>query len=231
MKWLLAQGADVNAKAHGESVLEVTLSSMTNADLEDRAPVVKALIMAGAKITPAARKAVQVAYSAFDYHREAMAPAFRKKGEAAAVALCTFLGVEPPKPRIMHDGKSAIAVPKGTVAKQFETLWNLLVPSSGAAKTAQGEVVRIAGRINLELSRNGGMNWDAQYRKMAKAFARRIASGTPVDDELLAEASTSIASIIKSPRQDHVQELCRIAIAWVRANPKPIKCGPVDYDR
>ena len=76
---------------------------------------------------------------------------------------------------------------------QHQELWELLVPSSGAAGTVQGEVVRIAGRIQDELERNGGINWDREYRRMADAFLVHIASGVPLAESLLTEAREIVA--------------------------------------
>lgn len=88
----------------------------------------------------------------------------------ASDALYTLFDVPPVPRRTLHDGKSPIAAKPGRWEDQHQELWELLVPSSGPAATVQGEVIRISGRINDEIERNGGVNWDGDYRKMADAF-------------------------------------------------------------
>ena len=41
----------------------------------------------------------------------------------------------------------------------YERLWEELVPHSGSAESAQGEVIRSAGRLASEYYRNGNINW------------------------------------------------------------------------
>ena len=58
-----------------------------------------------------------------------------------------------------HDGVSPIIFEEGKNAielrAQFHQLWDYLVPPSGQAETAQGEIIRIAGRIQHEMLDNG----------------------------------------------------------------------------
>ena len=71
-----------------------------------------------------------------------------------------------------HDGVSPIVFEIGKNAielkTQFLQLWDYLVPPSGQAETAQGEIIRIAGRIRHEMLDNGCMNWDDYFNKMLK---------------------------------------------------------------
>lgn len=89
--------------------------------------------------------------------------------------------------RLLHGGESPIIVSIGkTWQEQHQELWALLVPSSGLVETIQGEVIRITGRISNELEGNGGVNWDADYKKMVNAFLRFIKGGKQLSDtELL----------------------------------------------
>ena len=66
----------------------------------------------------------------------------------------------------VHDGIAPIHVPEGDEDKAFQSLWEYLVPSSGKAQTAQGELIRIAGRVSHEVLDNGCMNWDEDFEKM-----------------------------------------------------------------
>ena len=52
-----------------------------------------------------------------------------------------------------------------TYYKKLENyFWDYLVPPSGQAETAQGEIIRIAGRIQHEMLDNGCMNWDEDFK-------------------------------------------------------------------
>ena len=47
-----------------------------------------------------------------------------------------------------HDGVSPVNIPiEEDEDKAFQTLWDYLVPLYGKAQTAQGEIIRIAGRV------------------------------------------------------------------------------------
>lgn len=48
------------------------------------------------------------------------------------------------------------------VLRQYDELWDLLVPSRGQCTTLQGEVIRIAGRVGYEVYNDGGVNWGAR---------------------------------------------------------------------
>ncbi len=66
-----------------------------------------------------------------------------------------------------HDGVSPIIFKIGKNAielrTQFHQLWDYLVPPSGRAETAQGEIIRIAGRVRHEMLDNGCINWDDAF--------------------------------------------------------------------
>ena len=59
------------------------------------------------------------------------------------------------KEKTIHDGVSPIYVPEGDEEKAFQTLWEYLIPPRGKAQTAQGEIIRIAGRVQHEFLDNG----------------------------------------------------------------------------
>ena len=69
-----------------------------------------------------------------------------------------------------------------------------LIPSSGAAKTVQGEVIRIPGRVRDELDRNGGANWDRDYRKMLQALPQYLSLGSSLSEQELAETKRAYCS-------------------------------------
>ena len=68
-------------------------------------------------------------------------------GRTTTPQLYRLSGVPPVQLIEAHDGTSRIEVPDLPVRKQFSWLWDCLVPMGGSAETVQGEVVRIAGRI------------------------------------------------------------------------------------
>ncbi len=226
VKWLLANGAkaSIEQKHEGNTPLEYMLERLDNADAESAALIAPLLLRAGAKITPKVKKGAEHAYKEFDYYRTRMAPAFRKKCEAATRALCKLTGVTPPAPRLLHDGKARITVPEGTFAKQWAALWNYLVPPDGEAQTVQAEVIRVAGRLRLELDGNGGCNWGKFYRDMARAFPTYIRRGKRVAAKSLERADAIVKELDhqRVPQCDPMP-LLKIAVEWVRNNPAPMK--------
>ena len=117
--------------------------------------------------------------------------------------------------------------------KQYEALWQLLVPSTGAAQTVQGEVIRITGRIRAELYRNGGANWDRNYRKMLDALFVYFASGIPLSEYELSETKKLTSSIHAKGDDDEqiTDRLCELAVLWVSKNPDPVLLNKPNYDR
>ena len=233
VRWLLSLGLPPAPTDRSRGTpLDLMLERARNADLPARARVMKLLIDSGAKVSGRTEKAARHVYSEMDYYRTEMAPRFAKQCEAAARTICALAGVQAPKPRLLHDGKGAIEVPPGNAEKQFASLWNFLVPPAGRARTLQGEIVRVAGRINDELMRNGGANWDRDFAKMVGAFTQYVRRHEALDGKRLEAVDATVAAINKSKgRLDDARALCLAAIAWVRANPKPIKLGKVAYRR
>ena len=106
--------------------------------------------------------------------------------------------------------------------------WDSLVPSNGSASTVQGEVVRIAGRVNYELLSNAMGNWNKEYCKMLTAISGYLQQGNSLSESELAE----VADIQKHILEDDgtgTQRLCELATAWVVQNPEPIALGKVNY--
>ena len=148
--------------------------------------------------------------------------------DAGLQQLYKLFGVPPVPRRIQHDGKSPIVLTGNTWEERYEQAWTLLVPSSGSATTMQGEVVRIAGRVNDELLGNAMGNWDKEYRKMLTAISSYLQQGNPLSENEL----TEVADIQKHILEDDgtgTQRLCELASAWVVQNPEPIALGKVNY--
>ncbi|MDT5107835.1 MAG: hypothetical protein QOI25_5348 [Mycobacterium sp.] len=112
----------------------------------------------------------------------------------------------------------------------FDELWNLLVSSSGAAKTIQGELIRMVGRISREKLDNDGINWDRNLHEMKDALIAHLGSARPVTtaDEL----SELSRGITRDGYDDGaIQRLIELAVAWVLANPSPVPRCETNYSR
>jgi len=231
VRLLLAHGARVDAKSQdGLTPLELALRGCSNAELHRLPAIVQALLDAGAVRTPAMSAHVERLGKTFEFHRQG----FVQDGIAAADAALTFLyetfSVTPVPRRRDHDGVAPITVTTTTWQEQHAELWQLLVPSQGHAKTVQGEVVRIAGRIGDEWERNGGMNWDGDYVQMATALAGFLRQGEPLDPSLIAELESTVANL--ADRQGESSgRLTELAVMWVLKNPQPRPLSRPNYRR
>ena len=133
----------------------------------------------------------------------------------------------------LHDGVSPILVKGSTWKEQYNELWDLLIPSTGAAKTVQGEVIRITGRVDDEINRNGGINWDRSYRNMLNSLPVHFAEGNALSEKEIEESKVLISKIDgKGLAEDGViTRLCELAVSWVILNPNPIPLGEINYNR
>ncbi|MBP2298981.1 ankyrin repeat domain-containing protein [Azospirillum picis] len=180
--------------------------------------------------TPEIASLVERIGKQFEFHRAGYNPDDVEATSAALDRLYALFGVMPVPRRVMHDGKSPVVATAARWEDRYQELWDLLVPSAGHADTVQGEVIRIAGRINDELERNGGVNWDADYRKMADAFLHHIRSATPLPDAALSEADRLIAEA-KARIGDDTARLRALAVDWVALNPAPLHLPQPPYRR
>ncbi|WP_277010352.1 ankyrin repeat domain-containing protein [Capnocytophaga granulosa] len=226
---LIEKGADVNAKDdRGNTPLERMLSRLRNAYIEKAAKTAEVYLKVGLKPTKFAKEQVTRIGEDFEFHREGFNPEYLEETDTALQQLYKLFNVPPVPRRIQHDGKSPIVLTGETWEKRYEQAWALLVPGSGSATTMQGEVVRIAGRVNDELLRNAMGNWDKEYRKMLTAISGYLQQGNPLSESELAE----VADIQKHILEDDgtgTQRLCELATAWVVQNPKPIALEKVNY--
>ena len=165
----------------------------------------------------------------FEFHRANFNKDNVAQTSDALEHLYRLFDVPPVPKRKLHDGVSDILATATDWKQQHQELWEMLVPSNGAADTVQGEVIRIAARINDELDRNGGVNWGADHRKMAKAYLGIIASGTALDPDVFSKAKTIIAKLNK--QAEGAEELDKWAVEWITLNPKPVKLAKPEYRR
>jgi hypothetical protein len=189
----------------------------------------KVLLDAGAEKTPQMKGFVEEIGKRFEFHRSGFDPNSVEAVSNALDELYDIFEVQPVPRRQLHDGNSPVAVKAKTWQTQHQELWNLLVPSQGPAATVQGEVIRISGRIANELDGNGGVNWDADYKRMADAFLEHVQSGEPLSPPDLAEAAAIVAAVKRE--SGDTARMAQLAVKWVMQNPDPVKLNPPSYRR
>jgi hypothetical protein len=248
---LLEYGADPDAlNSKGQSPLAFALERCSNAHIERMAPMAELLLnvmsapptkksfigrlfgsTAGSSptVTPEMQSMIEKIGKNFEFHRAGFNPESVGAASNALDRLYSLFAVTPIARRAPHDGKSDIIIKSSTWRDQHHELWELLVPSSGAASTVQGELIRISGRISDELERNGGANWDADYRKMADAFLAHLQTGRGLALPDMDSAIKSVSEI--KNKQGDPDELCRLAVNWVVLNPTPVHLQVPSYRR
>ena len=234
VKLLIDKGADVNAKNDmGRTPLASVLMVCGGIYVAQTAEIVSMLLDAGAKKTPTMKEKVENIGKDFEFHRESIHPDYIEGADKGLAKLYELFDVKPVAKRITHDGVSPIFLKEGSWEEQYEELWSFLIPSSGAAKTVQGEVIRIPGRVRDELDRNGGVNWDRNYRKMLQAMPHYLSLGTPLSDNDLEEAKQLISQIYGKDFNDglRLDRLCQLSIAWIKQNPEPLPLEEPSYKR
>lgn len=234
VKLLIDKGADVNAKNDmGRTPLASVLMVCRGIYIAQTAEIATMLLDAGAKKTPAMKEKVENIGKDFEFHRESIHPDYIEAADKGLTKLYELFDVKPVEKRLTHDGVSPIKLVEGSWEEQYEELWSFLIPSSGAAKTVQGEVIRIPGRVRDELDRNGGANWDRDYRKMLQALPQYLSLGIPLSDQELAETKGLIAQVHGKDFDDEprLDRLCQLAIAWIKQNPEPLLLEKTSYKR
>lgn len=173
----------------------------------------------------------------FELRKSDMNEEYRNKVEMVMKRYYAIFDVTPAKPVIKHDGKSLIEVDKSiSIGEQHRALWEFLVPSSGRCVTMQGEVIRITGRIDDESNRNGGANWDTEYRKMLEALTKYFLQGNALDKDEIEDINNAINEINNHKAaciicQKAIDKLMELAVKWVIQNPEPVPLGNIDYKR
>ena len=234
VKLLIDKGADVNAKDDmGRTPLASVLMVCRGIYIAQTAEIASMLLDAGAKKTSQMKEKVEQIGKDFEFHRESIHPDYIEGADKGLAKLYELFDVKPVEKRLTHDGVSPIFVKEGSWEEQYEELWSFLIPSSGAAKTVQGEVIRIPGRVRDELDRNGGANWDRDYRKMLQALPQYLSLGNPLSDQELEETKELIAQVHGKDFDDEprLDRLCQLAIAWIKQNPEPLLLEKTSYKR
>ncbi|MET0246339.1 MAG: ankyrin repeat domain-containing protein, partial [Sphingomonas sp.] len=230
VRTLIERGARVDALNAGrQTPLDYALRRCSNAQIEDMAVIAELLLAAGAARPAEAVESVACIGTNFEFHRANYDPDTVDAASEALDRLYTLFDVPPVPRRAMHDGKSPIVATAARWQDRHEQLWELLVPSSGAAGTVQGEVIRISGRIGRELDGNGGINWDAQFRAMADAWLVHVGSGTPLPGPALAEAREIVGHVKR--RSGDTRRMAELSVEWVDGNPTPMALPKPAYNR
>ncbi|EFM36110.1 ankyrin repeat protein [Streptococcus sp. oral taxon 071 str. 73H25AP] len=234
VKLLIDKGADVNAKNDmGRTPLASVLMVCRGIYIAQTAEIATMLVEAGAKKTSAMKEKVENIGKDFEFHREGIHPDYIEAADKGLTKLYEIFDVKPVEKRLTHDGVSPIKLVEGSWEEQYEELWSFLIPSSGPAKTVQGEAIRIPGRVRDELDRNGGVNWDRDYRKMLQALPQYLSLGIPLSDQELEETKELIAQVHGKGFDDEprLDRLCQLAIAWIKQNPEPLLLEKTSYKR
>ena len=242
VKALLDAGADVNRKT-GRIDWPGYLTPLEKTLLQDRLPyprlleVCTILLDHGAEITDRCREALGKSAERFQRNKRGIKdPAYLQRQTENLDKLLAVFGVELPPEVPFHDGVSPILVTETEENAQFQQLWDYLVPPSGKALTAQGEAIRIAGRIGHELLDNGGVNWDEDFRKMLRAFPRYVRLGNAFTQEDIQAAELLTNLLITCGDKGQIEDslcaaLSACAVAWVQQNPTPLPPLEGDYNR
>ena len=141
------------------------------------------------------------------------------------------------KEKSIHDGVSPINVPdEEDENRLFQMLWEYLVPPCGKAQTAQGEIIRIAGRVQHEFLDNGCINWDEDFHRMLDAFLRYLRLGNGFSEEDLKIAEVLVGLLKENGDKGFIDDhlttiLCSCAMTWVKQNPKVIAPLKAEYVR
>lgn len=233
VRLLLDRGADPRATDDsGRSALEAALMATRNTDIPNTAEIAAMLLAAGVPANDEMRKKVTRIGEEFEFHRKNFAADGVAEVDEGLGRLYALFDVAPVAPRREHDGVEPIIPTATGWQAQMEELWAWLVPSAGAAATVQGEVVRIAGRVRDEQYRNGGANWNADYRKMLAALLGHLGSGTALAEPDLALARAAGADAVDGQGDEEpLDTLCRLAVAWVLLNPQPLALPKPGYRR
>jgi hypothetical protein len=227
---LLQHGANVDAlNAGGLTPLEYALHQCSNTGIECMATVAATLLDGGARKTLKMKGYVTKIGTNFEFFRAAFNRESVDSTSAALERLYMMFDVAPVPRRAMHDGKSPIIAKAARWEDRHRELWDLLVPPSGAAATVQGEVIRISGRIANELDGNGGINWDADYGRMADALLTHLGSGKALPGSELQEAATLVRDVKR--KCGDTRRLSALAVEWVMLNQRPILLAAPAYQR
>ena len=122
---------------------------------------------------------------------------------------------------------------KRTYWKDHARLWSKLVPPRGPAKTVQGEVIRIVGKLTDEAYRNGNANWSRSCTLMWKFVAKILNDPETFSPKDRARVKEWVATIIRdrdcpnlSRGRSPYYRVTEKAVIWCLKHPDPIRHKP-----
>ena len=240
---MIAWGADplvvADSRVYGKATLVENAVSWQNfLDAPRALAVIRWLLSVGAPVgerVPIALRSMDRMRCTFITHGlpETVSQTVFDEASAALSELCSLFGVE------QREAQRAPAVGErltfdagATPTQMFSRLWDQLVPDSGQCQTLQGEVIRIAGRVGHEVYDNGGINWDRSFGALLDQYLCVVRSGLPMPPDSLARAEAAVASLkARSMNTGDVDEITKLAVAWVRLNPVLVEMDLPDVGR
>lgn len=82
---------------------------------------------------------------------------------------------------------------KGRYQKEYDALFDLLVPRSGQSESVQGELVRAIRKLESDYKRNGSANFFHSYRSLATLLRRRLRLKSLFDAVTIRQIGADIA--------------------------------------
>jgi len=242
VKALLKAGIDANVQS-GKMDFPGFLTPLEETLLQNRLPyenlleICSILLEHGATITDRACEYLRKSAQHFQQVKRGIEDlAFLHSQTQGLEKLYKIFDVEPVAEPIFHDGVSAIHIPEKYKDKAFQWLWDYLVPPSGHAQTAQGEIIRIAGKVEHEFLDNGCINWDEEFQKMLNAFPQYLSLGNAFSEKDIQAAEILTTLLIENGKKGYIDDflcsaLCECAIAWVQQNSEVIQPLKANYNR
>ncbi len=81
---------------------------------------------------------------------------------------------------------------KGRYQKEYDELFDLLVPQSGEAESVQGELVRAIRKLESDYYRNGSANFFPSYQRLATFLRQRLRLKSIFDEETMRQIEEDI---------------------------------------
>lgn len=196
------------------------------------------LLNRGAQITDKARKSLHIAgVRAEKTGKKKKDAALAEEQVTALNRLYELFAVDLEEEVDVHDGVPLLTIreifkkEKGHV-KPFHKFWGYLVPDRGRAQTAQGEVLRIVGRVQHEIMDNGSINWDDDFRKMLGILLNYFQLGNPLKEDTIESVERRIHALSDCGEGDkEIHYLLSDAVIWLRQNSPLIMPLAADYTR
>ena len=89
--------------------------------------------------------------------------------------------------------------------EEAKNIWKTQVPSSGQAKTVQGELIRAVEKLRDEAQRNGNINWDQGFEILASFLIKTLTKDKSIDKNTRKEILQNI-KIITDGRRPYLDD-------------------------